>query len=381
MQEQRMRVLLVEDDPDDVWIVRNLLDDHWDAPFELVHVGLVSAAVERCAEDRFDVILLDLSLPDSRGLETFFAVHAHAADVPTVILSNFGDEATAVKAVQAGAQDYLVKHEVSDRLLVRSIRYAVERSRRHRAQESLNNTSGKSLAVQEIRQRLSPSRSPTLAGFDVAGAMYAANARAGNYFDYIPIPGDRLAIVVGDVSSHDVGSMLLMSAMRACLRTLAQAHDDVGEILTRANRMLAADNRDFHFITLAMAQIDPRAKSLAYASAGQRGYVLHPGIDTTILDSTSLPLSVRADTVIRTAAPIRLHAGDLLTFFTTGAVKAESPDHGQFGVARALQSIRSERERPASQIIDRLHKEIAGFCGSQPPLDDITIIVVKVLAE
>ena len=65
---------------------------------------LLSAAIERCAEDRFDVILLDLSLPDSHGLETFFAMHAHAGDVPIVVLSGHDDEPSAVKAVQAGAR-------------------------------------------------------------------------------------------------------------------------------------------------------------------------------------------------------------------------------------------------------------------------------------
>ena len=101
----------MEDDPEDVWIMRNLLSDRWDGPFELVHVELLSAGVERCAEAPFDIILLDLSLPDSRGLETFFVMHANANDVPIVVLSGYDDETTAVKAVQAGAQDYLGQGE------------------------------------------------------------------------------------------------------------------------------------------------------------------------------------------------------------------------------------------------------------------------------
>ncbi len=101
---------------------------------------------------------------------------------------------------------------------------------------------------------------------------------------------DCLGVVVGDVSSHGMGPALLMSETRACLRTLAQVHTDVGEILTRANRLLAADASDFHFVTLAMARLDPRDRSMVYASAGQRGYLLHSGIEATILDSTSLPL-------------------------------------------------------------------------------------------
>jgi serine phosphatase RsbU (regulator of sigma subunit) len=378
MAEKRIRILLVEDDPDDVWVMRNLLGDRWDEPFDLVQVELLSAAVERCEEDCFDVILLDLSLPDSRGLETFFAMHAQVGDVPIVVLSGHNDETSAVKAVQAGAEDYLVKGQVNDRMLVRSIRYAIERSRRHRAEETMRDTSEEFRAAQEIQQRLYPGESPTLPGFDIAGALFPAKATAGDYFDYIPMLEGCLGIVLGDVSSHGMGPALLMSETRACLRTLAQMHSDVGEILTRANRLLAADASDFHYVTLAMARLDPRDRSMVYASAGQRGYLLGAGIEATVLDSTSLPLGVHADTVVPAASPIALKSGDLLTFFTDGLPEAESPGRVRFGVARALQIIRSEREKPAADIIQTLREQVLGFCRSEPPQDDITIVIVKV---
>ncbi len=275
----------------------------------------------------------------------------------------------------------MIKGQVNDRLLVRSIRYAIERSRRHHAEEAVRDTSEEFRAAQEIQQRLYPTEAPVLAGFDIAGAVYSAKATAGDYFDYIPMLDDCLGVVVGDVSSHGMGPALLMSETRACLRTLTQIHRDVGEILTRANRLLAADASDFHFVTLAMARLDPRDRSMVYASAGQRGYLLHPGIDVTILDSTSLPLGVNPDTIVPTAAPIVLRPGDLLTFFTDGVAEAESPGRVRFGVARALQIIRSEREKPACEIIETLHQQVLGFCRSQPPQDDITIVVVKVREE
>ena len=381
MNDNRIKILLVEDDPDDVWVMRNLLSDRWDAPFELVQVELLSAAIERCAEDAFDVVLLDLTLPDSKGLETFFAMYAHAEGVPIVVLSGYSDEASAVKAVQAGAQDYLVKGQVNDHVLVRSIRYAIERSRRHRAEETMRDTSEEFRAAQEIQQHLFPGESPVLTGFDIAGALYPAKATAGDYFDYIPMLDGCLGVVVGDVSSHGMGPALLMSETRACLRTLAQASGDVGEILTRANRVLAADTGEFHFVTLAMARLDPRTKSMVYASAGHRGYLLHAGVDVTILDSTSLPLGVRADTVVPVAAPITLRSGELFTFFTDGVVEAESPGRVRFGVARALQAIRSERDKPAQEIIQFLHKDVLGFCRNQPPSDDVTIVVAKVTGD
>jgi serine phosphatase RsbU (regulator of sigma subunit) len=378
VESERIRILLIEDDPDDVWVMRNLLGDRWDGPFELVQVELLSAGIDRCTESQFDVVLLDLALPDSQGMETFFTLHAHAGDVPIVVLTGYSDEATAVKAVQAGAQDYLVKGQVDDNVLVRSVRYAIERNRRRRAEEALRDASVEFRAAHEIQQRLYPAEAPVLPGFDIAGALYPAKATAGDYFDYIPMLNGCLGIVVGDVSSHGMGPALLMSETRACLRTLAQAYWDVGEILSRTNRLLTADTDDFHFVTLALARIDPQTRELVYASAGQRGYLLHPDRSVTVLDSTSLPLGVDAETVIPEAPALVLRSGDILTFFTDGAVEAESPGRVRFGVGRALEAIRSERHQPARQIVAGLYKEIDGFCRRQPQRDDITVVVVKV---
>ncbi|MGD0653521.1 MAG: SpoIIE family protein phosphatase [Thermoguttaceae bacterium] len=379
MDEERVRILLVEDDPDDVYIIRNLLGDRWHGPFELVHVELLSAAIQRCQEEPFDVVLLDLGLPDSNGLETFFSIYARAGDVPIVVLSGLSDERAAVKAVQAGAQDYLVKGQLTDRLLVRSLRYAIERSRRHHAEEAMRDTSEEFRAAGEIQQRLYPARAPVLEGFEIAGALYPAKATAGDYFDYIPMLDDCLGLVVGDVSSHGMGPALVMSETRACLRTLAQANSDVGEILTRANRVLAADSSELHFVTLAMARLDPHNRTMVYASAGQRGYLLQTGYNVTILDSTSLPLGIREDTVVPSSQVYKLNTGDLATFFTDGVVEAESPGLVRYGFSRALEAIRSERHKSAQEIIESLYGEIKGFCRNQPQRDDITIVVVKVL--
>lgn len=375
---ERIRILLIEDDPDDVWVMRNLLGDRWDSPFELVQVELLSAGIERCAEGHFDVILLDLALPDSHGLETFFTIHAHASEVPIVVLSGYDNEAVAVRAVQAGAQDYLVKGRVDDNMLIRSIRYAIERSRRHRAEEALRDTSEEFRAAQEIQQRLYPAHAPVLPGFDIAGSIFSAKATAGDYFDYIPMLDGCLGVVVGDVSSHGMGPALLMSETRACLRTLALGTNDVGEILSRTNRLLTADMDDFHFVTLAFARINPATRELVYASAGQRGYLLHPDRRVTILDSTSLPLGVEAEAVIPATPSAIMQPGDILTFFTDGVVEAESPGRVRFGVGRALETIRGECDKPARQIVEALYAEIDGFTRHQPQRDDITMVIVKV---
>ncbi len=379
MEYRRVKILLVEDDPDDVWILRSLLDERWDGPLELIHVEMLSSALEACRRGGFDVLLLDLSLPDSQGLETFLKLSAQAGEIPIVVITGLDDERTAIKAVQAGAQDYLIKGQVDDNLLVRALRYAIERSGRDRAERELRVTSEEFRIAQEIQRRLFPAEAPRLAGFDIGGAVYPAAATAGDYFDYIPLRDDCLGIVVGDVSSHGMGPALVMAETRACLRTLAQSHDDVGEMLTRANRLLVRDTDDLHFVTLALARLEPKTRRMTYASAGQRGYLFDRGGNVRVLDATSAPLGIEKEMCVPVAPPVNLEAGQLLVFFTDGVVEAESHGHVRFGAHRAVQLIQSEREKPAAQIVAAIYQAVCDFRGQHSQLDDITAVVVKVL--
>ncbi len=123
-----MKILLVEDNPGDAGLVRAALADVLGSQFELTQVGRLSEATGALQTERFDVLLLDLSLPDGHGLETLAVVRDAAGDVPIAVLTGLADEAVALRAVQAGAQDYLIKG-AGGVALVRAMRYAIERQR------------------------------------------------------------------------------------------------------------------------------------------------------------------------------------------------------------------------------------------------------------
>ena len=123
------RVLLIEDNPGDVRLVRVLLGGPAEARFVLESAERLTEGLGRLSEGTFDALLLDLNLPDSQGLETFLRVAAEAPQIPAVVMTGTDDVGLGVRAVQAGAQDYLVKGRVDGELLARSIRYAVERKR------------------------------------------------------------------------------------------------------------------------------------------------------------------------------------------------------------------------------------------------------------
>ncbi len=129
---ESIRILLVEDNPADARLLSEFLAEAENFYFDLVRVARLGDALRRLGTERFDVMLLDLSLPDAQGLETVARAYKHGA--PIVVLTGSDDKDLAIRALREGAQDYLVKGQIETALLERSIRYAIER---HRSEEMI----------------------------------------------------------------------------------------------------------------------------------------------------------------------------------------------------------------------------------------------------
>ncbi|HDQ44156.1 MAG TPA: response regulator [bacterium] len=142
MENETINVLLIEDNEADVRLIKTLLSETMrsgtSAAVSLTTAGRLAEGLARAGERPFDVILLDLSLPDSQGLETFRRTHERESKVPLIVLSGLDDESLALQAVREGAQDYLSKGEVTGYLLIRAIRYAIERKRTEETLKATN---------------------------------------------------------------------------------------------------------------------------------------------------------------------------------------------------------------------------------------------------
>ena len=154
MSDDPLKVLLIEDNPGDTRLIQEMLAEVRGAPFDLECTDRLSTGLERLAGGDIGLILLDLSLPDSWGLDTFAEVHAQASQVPIIVLTFLDDEALAVEAVREGAQDYLVKGQVDGNLLVRAMRYAIERKR---AEEEVKRRNEELAALNAIATAVSQS--------------------------------------------------------------------------------------------------------------------------------------------------------------------------------------------------------------------------------
>lgn len=150
---QLIRLLLIEDSPDDALLIREFLSETRQTRFEVEHVELLAAALDRVSRGGIDAVLLDLQLPDSRGLDTFRGVQTADPTLPIVVLSGFEDETTALTAVQEGAQDYLVKGQVRTAELEKTLRYAIERKRTSRDLAERNAELQKAIEAAEAANR------------------------------------------------------------------------------------------------------------------------------------------------------------------------------------------------------------------------------------
>jgi len=126
MKSESIKVLLIEDNEADARFIREMFKEI-EPKFDLQHVQKLNEGLELLKNNKFDVLLLDLSLPDSMGFETFDKAHEKEPKLPIVILSGLDNEEMAIKAVRKGAQDYLIKGDVNNRILSRALSYSIER--------------------------------------------------------------------------------------------------------------------------------------------------------------------------------------------------------------------------------------------------------------
>ena len=217
MDERPLTVLLIEDNPGDARLIRELLNEVRAAAFRLKWVTGLADGLVSLEHESVDVVLLDLMLPDSRGMETFYAIRGAFPRVPVVVLSGLVDEDVALMAVREGAQDYLVKGSVDGHLLIRAIGYAIERHQLKEGQRFLLEASAalaESLEYEATLQRIAHLAVPFLADecvVDLLGANHEVQLAAVAHCDSRleqTLRDLRLANPLNLDSSHPVAKVL-----------------------------------------------------------------------------------------------------------------------------------------------------------------------------
>jgi len=265
-----LRLLLVEDDDGDAFLVTELLAE---TDVQVTRSTTVAGARALLDDGPLpDCVLLDLGLPDAAGLDALTGIQAAAPGVALVVLTGDVDRARGLAAVAAGAQDYLVKNHVDEDLLERSIRYSVQRSHAESAARSLRDAQ---LAAEENR-RLERGLLPTLLVDHPrlrVGARYLPGRRrallGGDFYDAVQTADGVVHALLGDVSGHGPDEAALGVCLRIAWRTLQLAGANPDHTIAVLEEVLIHERYDEDaFATLCMVEVDTTAATLKIRLAG-----------------------------------------------------------------------------------------------------------------
>lgn len=237
--------------------------------------------------------------------------------------------------------------------------------------------------ARSVQQGLFPARAPRLRGFDIAGTACPTAAMCGDYYDFVVLDDHRLCLAVGDVSGHGLGPALLMASTRAYLRAYLETLPEVGAVLRSLNRTLAAELEAGRFVTMLLAGLDARARTLTCANAGHPpGIVLgRDGRVRARLESTAPPLGAFPELGVEDTPPVALRPGDIVVLVTDGVIESRGPGGSLLGTDGALRIVRAHRDESAQGILDGLVAGVRDFTRGQGPGDDLAAIVCRVGAD
>ncbi len=236
------------------------------------------------------------------------------------------------------------------------------------------------LVARNIQANLVPERPLVAAGYSMCGRVLPAAETGGDYFDFFRTRDNKLAMALGDVSGHGIGSALIMAAARAYLRAYCQNSSSPRDILRRMNRTLGGDIAADMFMSMFLCVLDPNTRDFYYANAGQTRPVLLHGAtqETEDYRVTGLALGVEPETDYEERGPFRLEPGDTVVMFSDGLSELRRGDE-LYGRARVMESILRHGRLPAEGLLDALVREAMEWAGDAAAehADDVTVAVLR----
>src|SRR6185295_15002373 len=235
--------------------------------------------------------------------------------------------------------------------------------------------------ARKIQMSLLPHSSVTVPHLDIAATCIPATEVGGDYYDLLPLPGDRLAVLVADVSGKGTSAALYMAELKGLMLSLSRVHESPAALLAEANRILAGDIDSRSFITICYAVLEPRERRMRYARAGHSPLIQFQAAsgDTRLLAPAGLGLGldrgVRFEEVLK-EEELPLLPGDVFLFFTDGISEAMNVRGELFGEDRLRAVLTRDPGAGAEQVRDRVLAEVQAFQGEAPQHDDMTMVVL-----
>jgi len=231
--------------------------------------------------------------------------------------------------------------------------------------------------ARDVQRELLPRSIPVGRGLELAAVCLPAVGVGGDFYDFLPQPGDRMGIVVADVCGKGIPAALLMAGLQASLRSIALPGTTPAEVNQRLNESLHRSTADSRYATLFLAVWDGATRTLEYSNAAHYPPVLISDSEITRLPASGLPIGAFAEAKYGQAR-CTLKPGDLLAMFTDGIIEAPGKDDEEFGEKRLAKLLVAHRRDPLDGVLAAVLAEIGRFTGNRPPHDDLTLVLARV---
>ena len=231
----------------------------------------------------------------------------------------------------------------------------------------------------EVQQSILPRSIPTVSGFEFAARMYPAKTVSGDYFGFIELPAQEIALVIADVSGKGVAAGLLMPSIEVALRMDAPRFPRTNDLLRAFNNVVCQITGGHRFISMFYGKLCPQAWSLEYTNAGHNPPLLiRAGMDPIPLDKGGPVLGLLPDSEYESAR-IDLRQGDVLILYTDGAVEAENSAGEQYSAERLSKTVSLHLHQSASQLVETIYSSVIQFRETTSLADDLTLVLLKKL--
>jgi serine phosphatase RsbU (regulator of sigma subunit) len=233
--------------------------------------------------------------------------------------------------------------------------------------------------ARQVQARLLPQRTPLAKTLDYAGRCVQARAVGGDYYDFLNLGMNRIAMVLADVSGKGMPAALLMASLQAALRTHCTAGlGDLGAIIRQVNRLLYESTASEHFATLFLAEYDDIGRKLRFVNCGHNPPVLvkcDGSVQRLAATASVLGTFPELECTVEEAV---LAVGDLLALFTDGITEATNEQDCEFGEERLIAALNEYRNHAAAETLDSIIHRVQEF-GGRDQADDMTLIVARVV--
>jgi len=256
--------------------------------------------------------------------------------------------------------------------------YAIYRdiTERKKAQEESIRLAEEQRMAREIQLNFLPKAHPKIPGYSVAGKSIPAMNVGGDYYDFIWLDGQRLAIILGDVSGNGIAASLVMANLQATIRSLSAVESDPALCLQRANKLLFASTDARMFISLFYGILNFKSHNLIYANAGQDLPVHFSQGKITLFNERGIALGMIPETSYQ-AAEIQLTRGDRILIYSDGVCEAMNAKKEEFGDERLKEVVQDDINSRPSQLIDKILASVNNHFDGVAQNDDMTLVMIQ----